>query len=201
MAEPANPKIDDFLGGKVTPVWQRYAKWIAVGALVLVLLLTAWRYFGGEEDAGYSTRKVDRGALTVTVSATGKLAPTNQVTVGSQLSGLVTQVLVDVNDRVAKGQALAQIDPEQIEDQIRQNQAQLAANQASVEQSRATLADRIVETVRGMHPYDNPALFSVPLAFLVSICVSLADRSAAAQRVRAAFPAQHVRAQTGFALD
>jgi cation/acetate symporter len=50
-------------------------------------------------------------------------------------------------------------------------------------------------------PYDNPALFSVPLAFLVSICVSLADRSAAAQRVRAAFPAQHVRAQTGFALD
>ncbi|MFG1348648.1 cation/acetate symporter ActP [Xanthobacter autotrophicus] len=50
-------------------------------------------------------------------------------------------------------------------------------------------------------PYDNPALFSVPLAFLVSICVSLADRSAAAQRVRAAFPAQHVKAQTGFALD
>ena len=50
-------------------------------------------------------------------------------------------------------------------------------------------------------PYDNPALFSVPLAFLVSIAVSLADRSAAAARVRAAFAAQHVRAQTGFALD
>ncbi len=50
-------------------------------------------------------------------------------------------------------------------------------------------------------PYDNPALFSVPLAFLVSILVSLADRSTAAERVRAAFAAQNVRAQTGFALD
>lgn len=50
-------------------------------------------------------------------------------------------------------------------------------------------------------PYDNPALFSVPLAFLVSILVSLADRSAAAERVRAAFAAQNVRAQTGFAVD
>jgi HlyD family secretion protein len=43
--------------------------------------------------------------LTVTVSATGKLAPTNQVTVGSQLSGLVTRVVVDVNDRVTGGPA------------------------------------------------------------------------------------------------
>ncbi|MCE3519586.1 excinuclease ABC subunit B, partial [Escherichia coli] len=44
---------------------------------------------------------------TVSVSATGKLAPTTQVVVGSQLSGLVTKVVVDVNDRVAVGQPLA----------------------------------------------------------------------------------------------
>src|SRR3546814_20241906 len=56
------------------------------------------------------------------------------------LSGLVTQVMVDVNDRVAKGQALALIDPEQIDDQIRAGRAQLAASTASVTQARATLA-------------------------------------------------------------
>ncbi|WP_076729962.1 cation/acetate symporter ActP [Methylobacterium radiotolerans] len=47
-------------------------------------------------------------------------------------------------------------------------------------------------------PYDNPALFSVPLAFLTSWIVSLFDRSPAAAAARAAFEAQHVTAQTGF---
>ncbi|MFE1599795.1 cation/acetate symporter ActP [Methylobacterium sp. ID0610] len=47
-------------------------------------------------------------------------------------------------------------------------------------------------------PYDNPALFSVPLAFLTSWTVSRLDRSNAAAAVRAAFEAQHVTAQTGF---
>jgi cation/acetate symporter len=46
-------------------------------------------------------------------------------------------------------------------------------------------------------PYDNPALFSVPLAFVMAWAVSVLDRSEAASRVRAAFAAQHVRAQTG----
>ena len=47
-------------------------------------------------------------------------------------------------------------------------------------------------------PYDNPALFSVPLAFFTAWIVSTLDRSRAAERVRAAFEAQQVQAQTGF---
>ena len=47
-------------------------------------------------------------------------------------------------------------------------------------------------------PYDNPALFSVPLAFLTSWLVSRLDRSHAGRVVRSAFTAQHVVAQTGF---
>jgi cation/acetate symporter len=46
-------------------------------------------------------------------------------------------------------------------------------------------------------PYDNPALFSVPLAFATAWLVSTMDRSAAATRVRAAFDAQQMRAETG----
>ena len=86
--------------------------------------------------------------MTVSVSATGKLAPTNQVTVGSQLSGLVTKVVVDVNDRVRAGEALALIDPEQIDDQIRAGQAQLAANQAQVAQARATVSEANAQLAR-----------------------------------------------------
>lgn len=132
--------IEEFLGEKGKPAWYRRPQiWGAIAA-VLALLLLLSRCFGGDEGPGYVTVDAARGQLVTSVSATGKLAPTSQVTVGSQLSDLVTRVLVDVNDRVAVGQALAEIDPEQIEDQIRQGEAQLAANRAQIEQARATLA-------------------------------------------------------------
>ena len=136
-----NPKLDEFLGGKVTPVWQRYAKWIALVLVVIAVAFGLWRYFGTAETGGYSTQKVERGALTVTVSATGKLAPTNQVQVGSELSGLITKVLVDVNDRVTAGQPLALIDQSRLNDTIQQGEASVAAAQATVAQNQATLTE------------------------------------------------------------
>lgn len=144
----ADQKLDDFLGVKPKPAWRRNVKWIVIGIVVLLALLVGYSYFGKSGTADYATAKVERGHLITTVSATGKLAPTNQVTVGSQLSGLVTRVLVDVNDRVTQGQPLAEIDPEQIEDQIRQSQAQLAANQAQVGQAQATLAESRAQLAR-----------------------------------------------------
>lgn len=144
----ADQDLDEFLGVKAAPWWHRYVKWVAVAIGVLLLLLLVWRFFGTSTAAGYATQKVDRGDLTVTVSATGKLAPINQVTVGSQLSGLVTQVVVDVNDKVVKGQPLALIDPEQIDDQIRAGQATLAANVAGVNQARATVSEANAQLAR-----------------------------------------------------
>lgn len=144
----ADQELDDFLGVKPQPAWRRYVKWVGTGLVLIIVLFVLARCFGGSSDPEYTTAKVERGHLVTTVSATGKLAPTNQVTVGSQLSGLVIKVLVDVNDRVAAGQALAEIDPEQIEDQIRQAQAQLAANQAQVQQARATVAEAQAQLAR-----------------------------------------------------
>ncbi|EZP56544.1 efflux RND transporter periplasmic adaptor subunit [Sphingomonas sp. RIT328] len=144
MAEP----IDDFLGVKPVPVWRRYLKWVFVALGVVLLALLLKSCFGAKAEAGYATQAATRGNLTVTVSATGKLAPTNQVTVGSQLSGLVTKVVVDVNDRVSAGQPLALIDPQQIDDQIRQQQAQIAANQAQVNQAQATVAESRAQLAR-----------------------------------------------------
>ncbi|MFN3433530.1 MAG: efflux RND transporter periplasmic adaptor subunit [Sphingomonas sp.] len=144
----ADQQTDEFLGVKPVPAWRRYVKWVlvAIGVVLLALLLKSC--FGPKADAGYATQGVERGALTVTVSATGKLAPTNQVTVGSQLSGLVTKVVVDVNDRVTAGQPLALIDPQQIDDQIRQQRAQIAANQAQVGQAQATVAESRAQLAR-----------------------------------------------------
>ena len=118
----ADEQLDEFLGVKPQPAWRRWVKWVLVAIGVLLLVLLGMRLFGAKAETQYATQPARRGDLTVTVAATGKLAPTNQVTVGSQLSGLVTKVVVDVNDRVTAGQPLALIDPEQIDDQIRQQQ-------------------------------------------------------------------------------
>jgi len=144
----ADQQTDEFLGVKPVAPWRRWVKWVlvVVGLVLIALLLKSC--FGGKADADYATQPVERGNLTVSVSATGKLAPTNQVTVGSQLSGLVTKVVVDVNDRVAAGQPLALIDPQQIDDQIRQQQAQIAANQAQVNQAQATVSESRAQLAR-----------------------------------------------------
>jgi HlyD family secretion protein len=147
-ARMADQKLDDFLGVKPQPAWRRHVKWGVAALAGLLLLMMAWSYFTDTDAPSYATGTVERDSLITTVSATGKLAPTNRVTVGSQLSGLVVRVLVDVNDRVTVNQPLAEIDPEQIEDQIRQSRAQLAANQAQVEQARATLAEAQAQLAR-----------------------------------------------------
>src|SRR3546814_5125365 len=106
----------------------------------LLLIVLAAHFLKKSDGPSYATQPVSRGALTTSVSATGKLAPVNQVTVGSQLSGLVTQVMVDVNDRVAKAQALALIDHEKIDDPIRAGRAQPAASPAPVPPAAAPRA-------------------------------------------------------------
>ncbi len=140
MATDPKQNLDEFLGTPPRPWWRRWLKWglIALGALLVVLL--AWHFFSGSSETRYATDDVERGNLTVTVSATGKLAPTNQVQVGSELSGLVEKVLVDVNDRVVKGQPLAVLDTSRLDDAITQSKATLNAAVATVAQNQATLA-------------------------------------------------------------
>ncbi|MBD8678440.1 efflux RND transporter periplasmic adaptor subunit [Sphingomonas sp. CFBP 13720] len=141
MAEPTTPDLDQFLGVKQRPRWRRWLKWALIALGVVLLALALRSCVKGDAAVQYASEPVRQGPLTVTVSATGKLAPTNQVEVGSQLSGLVTQVVADVNDRVVKGQPLALIDPEQLDDAIRSGQAQVNANQAQIATAQATLSE------------------------------------------------------------
>jgi len=145
MTEPTidtqHQDLDDFLG--VEPASPRAALFrrIGIGLAILVAIVIVWRLFaGGGEKAAYSTRPVERGDLTVVVSATGNLAPTNQVEVGSEQSGTIVDVYVDNNDRVKKGQVLAKLDPSRLQDTVNQNQAQLASAEAGVMQAEATAA-------------------------------------------------------------
>ncbi|MEC7931616.1 MAG: efflux RND transporter periplasmic adaptor subunit, partial [Pseudomonadota bacterium] len=135
-----DPDLDDFLGAKPQKPWRKWAIRGAIALALLILILLIARCFGGEDKPNYATREARRGDLTVTVSATGNLKPINQVDVGSEQSGKITQVYVDVNDRVTRGQKLAELDTRRLVDTVNQNQAQVASSQASVAQAQAQVA-------------------------------------------------------------
>lgn len=137
MAPPEN--IDAFLGQKTRPRWQRWMKFWLPAVIILLLILLVSTCSGGNEAPTYMTEEVERGSLDLTVIATGNLRPTNQVTVGSEVNGPVDRVLVDVNDRVTRGQVIAVINTEIIDQQIAQSRANLNAARASLTQARATL--------------------------------------------------------------
>ncbi|MBO9601831.1 MAG: efflux RND transporter periplasmic adaptor subunit [Novosphingobium sp.] len=131
--------IEEFLGSDERPAWRRWAVvWIPVALLVAVLLGVVLYY----RDSGkpqYVTAEVTRKSLAVEVTATGNLRPTNQVEVGSEVSGKIDAIYVDVNDRVTQGQVLARINTDVIDDQIKQAVAGLQSARASVAQAQATL--------------------------------------------------------------
>ena len=132
--------LDEFLGARPEKPWRKWVVRGAVGLALLILILLLARCFSGEDKPNFATREVRRGDLTVTVSATGNLKPINQVDVGSEQSGKITRVYVDVNDRVTKGQRLAELDTRRLEDSVTQSRAQVAASQASVTQAQAQVA-------------------------------------------------------------
>ena len=109
-------------------------------AAAVVAGLWYWNNRNSEAAEGaYRTVQVDRGDIRVAISSTGTLSATSTVTVGSQVSGQVTEVLVDFNDQVKKDQVIARIDPSTYEAQIAQGSAQVSGARATLAQAQATL--------------------------------------------------------------
>lgn len=82
--------------------------------------------------AEYRTAKIEQGPLSAAVSATGAVNPVSLVTVGTQVSGQISEIYVDFNSEVKAGQLIAQIDPETFEYRVRSAQADVDAAQAAV---------------------------------------------------------------------
>jgi len=131
--------IADYLDSAKTRKWYK-RRWVWVAAAVVVALILFLTVFSnGDDGPDYITAEVEERSLDLTVTATGSLRPTNQVEVGSEVSGRIDDVLVDVNDVVSRGQVLARINTDVIEDQITQGRANLNAARAAVLQAQATL--------------------------------------------------------------
>ena len=88
--------------------------------------------------------KVSRGDVARSVVATGKVQPITKVEVKSKASGIVTNLATDINDVVHKGQLLAQLDQQEILDQVNAQKATLAAAQSNARAAEAAITlDRV----------------------------------------------------------
>ncbi|MDH5822191.1 efflux RND transporter periplasmic adaptor subunit [Luteimonas sp. RD2P54] len=136
MSQPRKPAP----ARKTKPGLPRRLALLALAAAVIAAGAWAWLQRGDEGGEGaWRTTVVERGDIRVVISATGTLSATSTVVIGSQISGQVTDVLVDFNDQVRKGQLIARIDPSSYQAQIDQGNAQVASARAALAQAEATL--------------------------------------------------------------
>lgn len=91
----------------------------------------------GKKDEQYKSEKVDRGNVTMTVTATGTLSAVTTVQVGSQVSGVISRLYADFNSQVQKGQLLAELDPTPFQAQLDQRRADVT--RANVEAQNAKI--------------------------------------------------------------
>jgi HlyD family secretion protein len=105
--------------------------------LTLLLLVSTLACKGGnKKDDQYKTEKVDRGNVTMTVTATGTISAVTTVQIGSQVSGVISHLYADFNSHVTKGQLLAELDPTPIQAQVDQRRADVTKAQVDAQNAK-----------------------------------------------------------------
>ncbi|HWH56738.1 MAG TPA: efflux RND transporter periplasmic adaptor subunit [Terriglobales bacterium] len=121
---------------------KRRKRIIIVGIIILVVVvilggaIVAFSHGSTKIDPS-KLAKVEKGDLAKSVVATGKVEPITKVEVKSKASGIVKKLYVEYGDKVKKGQALAQLDKEEIVAQVEQAKAGLAGAEANLTSAQA----------------------------------------------------------------
>lgn len=118
---------------------------ITASVIVVIVLIILYNIF---KDSGpeflYTTVKGEKGNVASLVSATGKISATNEVLIGSQVSGTISAVFVEENDNVKKGDVLAIINPDTINQTIARYEAQLNSAKASLNSSKVQYNNKLI---------------------------------------------------------
>ena len=106
--------------------------WIAIGVIAVILI--AWLFLRGgkkEEKVSFETTKVENGKIQTSITATGTIEPVTSVTVGTQVSGIVSRLYVDYNSIVKKGQVIAELDRTNLISELNTANANLTSAQST----------------------------------------------------------------------
>ena len=108
--------------------------WMGLGAIVLIALVV-WLLSGGkkEQTVSFETAKVERQNISTSITATGTIEPVTSVTVGTQVSGIVSKLFVDYNSVVKKGQVIAELDKTNLISELNTAKANLASAQSTLD--------------------------------------------------------------------
>ena len=112
--------------------------WYAIGAVVVILI--AWSMLRGgkkEEKISFETAKVEKSDIHTSITATGTIEPVTSVTVGTQVSGIVSKLYVDYNSVVKKGQVIAELDRTNLISELNTAKANLASSESSMAYEKA----------------------------------------------------------------
>ena len=107
--------------------------WMGLAAVVVVALVI-WKCSGGkkEEKVEFETAKVEKQNISTSITATGTIEPVTSVTVGTQVSGIVSKLYVDYNSVVKKGQVIAELDKTNLISELNRAKADLTSAQSSL---------------------------------------------------------------------
>ena len=112
--------------------------WYAIAAVVVILI--AWSFLRGgkkEEKVSFETAKVEKSDIHTSITATGTIEPVTSVTVGTQVSGIVSKLYVDYNSVVKKGQVIAELDRTNLISELNTAKANLASSENSIAYEKA----------------------------------------------------------------
>ena len=108
--------------------------WAIVIAVVAVVAVAAYLLSGGKKEntVSFETAKVERTSIKSSITATGTIEPVTSVTVGTQVSGIVSKLYVDYNSVVKKGQVIAELDKTNLTSELKTAQANLSSAQSTL---------------------------------------------------------------------
>jgi len=107
--------------------------WIGIGVIaVIAIVFSLMRGGKKEEKVSFDTAKVETGNIQTSITATGTIEPVTSVTVGTQVSGIVSHLYVDYNSVVKKGQVIAELDRTNLISELNAQKASLASAQSSL---------------------------------------------------------------------
>lgn len=109
--------------------------WGIVAAVVAVIAIAVYLFSGGKKEAkvSFTTAKVEKTNIQNSITATGTIEPVTSVTVGTQVSGIVSHLYVDYNSVVKKGQVIAELDKTNLTSELNTARANLSSAQSSLD--------------------------------------------------------------------
>lgn len=112
--------------------------WIATAAVVLLAVI-AWIFSGSKkkEEVSFATEKVAKANIQNSITATGTIEAVTSVTVGTQVSGIVSKLYVDYNSEVKKGQVIAELDKTNLTSTLNSARANLLSAKANLQSAQA----------------------------------------------------------------